>query len=83
MSCGGISQDFTIMNLLGQAQLAVFRLHKVHTEKDLSDYITAIKYASPTMEAFNIILSNIEELQEKIRLLEENIESILNDADCQ
>lgn len=83
MSCGDISQDFTIMNLLGQAQLAVFRLHKAHTEKDLSDYIEVIKYAKPDTDVFNRILSSIEELQEKINQYEKTIEEILNDADCQ
>jgi hypothetical protein len=64
------------MDLETQAFEAVVKVKLVHNQIDLAQYQKALSYATPEMEAFEILLKRVEELVSDIRFLETKLKEI-------
>lgn len=64
------------MNLELECFLAVVKVQKVHLELELKDYEFAMQFATPEMEAFDILLGIIENLYEEIKYLETKLNEV-------
>jgi hypothetical protein len=67
---------FRIMDLNEQALRVVLNVRKVHFEIDLQQYQKVIKYAEPSMPAFELLIGEIEYLVENIRSIEEELKKL-------
>jgi len=56
--------------------MAVVKVKLIHTQMDLADYQKALSYATPEMEAFDILLKNAEELVKEIQFYENKLKEI-------
>jgi hypothetical protein len=61
---------FFDMDLEKEAFTAICKVKIAHNKIELGQWEAVMKYASPEMSAFDIILKNIEELVEVIKILE-------------
>lgn len=64
------------MDLHTEALRIVLNVRKVHFEIDLKQYQKVIKYAEPSMPAFEKLISEIEYLVENIRNIEEALKKL-------
>lgn len=63
--------------LHAEVYYAVLRMRKVHQERELKDYQKALKFATPDMEAFDIILDIIEKIILNIKGCDEEINKVM------
>jgi len=64
------------MDLELMAFMAVVKVKLIHTQMDLADYQKALSFATPGMEAFDILLKNAEELVKEIQFYENKLKEI-------
>lgn len=64
------------MDLALEAYLAVVKVRLAHNQIELSQYQKVLSYATPEMEAFDILLKRVEELVSDKKFLENKLKEI-------
>jgi len=64
------------MDLETEAYRAILNLKNYHDKIELETWKKLLTYASPEMEAFEIILSKVDELLENIKLRDQELKQI-------
>lgn len=72
----GKEEIVAMTNLHAECHLAILKVKKIHYEIELKDYERVMRYASPEMEAFDIIIGIIEKIINKIKACDEEINNV-------
>ena len=67
---------FSPMDLELECFLAVVNLRKANCQRELTQYQKVLSYATPDMEAFDILLKVVEQLVSELRFLETKLKEL-------